>query len=193
MSARTFMAAAGLAALLAGPAAAHMVTFGWQDNGDGTIRLWAEHWHGFQTFPCNEGINCSDNGGLTISGNGVTPYTVQWGATLNNADRDDLVADGTLIGYQNVPGNAGGGDYDTWLITAPLVLGDGTWTFFTGTNCCIDTMGAPVQVKLEGIGSVDPGTGPGDPGANVPVPAALPILLSGLGALGLAAKRRRRA
>lgn len=192
MNLKPLLAALGLAALSVGPAAAHMVTFGWQDLNNGTIRLWAEHWHGYQDFPCTEGINCSDNGGLTISGDGVPSYTVQWGATANGVDRDDLVADGTLVGYADVPGNAGGGDYDNWLITAPLVLGDGTWTFFTGINCCIDTMGAPVELTLEGIGSVDPGTGPGSP-SPVPLPAALPILLSGLGALGFAAKRRRRA
>ena len=52
------------------PVAAHTVTFGWTDNGNGTVTLWNEHWHFDQTFPCNEGVLCSANGGLTISGNG---------------------------------------------------------------------------------------------------------------------------
>ena len=192
------MAAAAMCA--AGPVAAHTVTFGWTDNGNGTVTLWNEHWHLDQTFPCNEGVLCSANGGLTISGDGtlgsygVNPFTVQWAGTLNNTDRDDMIADGTLLGYQDDPGNAGGGTYDDWLYTAPLVIGDGTWYFFTGTNCCIDTMTHPVAVTLSGIGSVDPGTGPGGtPGPSpVPVPAAFPLLAGAMSLLGLVGIRRRR-
>ncbi len=29
----------------AGAATAHTVTFGWTDNGNGTVTLWNEHWH----------------------------------------------------------------------------------------------------------------------------------------------------
>ena len=35
------MAAAAMCA--AGPVAAHTVTFGWTDNGNGTVTLWNEH------------------------------------------------------------------------------------------------------------------------------------------------------
>jgi hypothetical protein len=181
-------------------AQAHTVTFGWTDNGDGTVTLWNEHWHGDQTFPCNEGVLCSDNGGLTISGDGtsgsygVNPFTVQWAGTLNNTDRDDMVTAGTLTGYQDDPFNGPPGGYDDWLFTQPLVIGDGTWYFFTGTSCCIDQMNVPVEVTLSGIGSVDPGTGPG--GVNnpspVPLPAAFPLLAVGLGAFGLVGWRRRK-
>ncbi len=189
-------AAVGLLAL-AGSVSAHTVTFGWTDNGNGTVTLWNEHWHGDQTFPCNEGVLCSANGGLTISGDGsgsaasygTNAYTVQWAGTLNNTDRDDMVNDGTLLGYVDDPVNGGGGNDDDWLYTAPLVIGDGSWWFFTGTNCCIDTMGHQVLVTLSGIGSVDPGTGPGGV-SSVPVPAGLPLLLTGLA--GFAALKRRR-
>lgn len=185
--------------LWAGAASAHTVTFGWTDNGNGTVTLWNEHWHGDQTFPCNEGVLCSANGGLTISGDGsgslasqgLNPFTVQWAGTLNNTDRVDMVNDGTLLGFVDDPGNAGGGTYDDWLFTAPLVIGDGSWWFFTGNNCCIDTMTHPVLVSLQGIGSVDPGTGPGGVGV-VPVPAALPLLGGGLALLGFLGMRRKK-
>ncbi|MEE9388920.1 MAG: hypothetical protein V3U96_09945 [Paracoccaceae bacterium] len=184
-------------------ASAHTVTFGWTDNNDGTVTLWNEHWHGNQTFPCSLGTNCSANGGLTISGDGtagsygVNPYTVQWAGTLNNTDRDDMVASGTLLGYQDDTGNAGGGSYDDWLYTSALTLGNGIWYFFTGTNCCIDTMSTPIAVTLTGITSVGDGVGPGDvttptdPISPVPVPAALPLLLGGMGLLGAMGRRRR--
>lgn len=193
---KTTIAAALALACVSGAASAHTVTFGWTDNGDGTVTLWNEHWHGDQTFPCSEGVLCSANGGLTISGDGtaggfgVDPFTVQWAGTLNDTDRVDMVADGTLTGFMDDPGNAGGGFFDDWLFTAPLVIGDGVWFFFTGTNCCIDTMTNPVMVTLSGIVSVPPGTGPGDPGV-VPVPAALPLFLSGLAAFGFVRRRRR--
>ena len=185
--------------MLAGTAAnAHTVTFGWTDNGNGTVTLWNEHWHGDQPFPCNEGVLCSANGGLTISGDstnnpasyGLNPFTLQWAGTLNNVDRDDMLTDGTLTAYTSDGAEAGGGTYDDWLFTQPLVIGDGFWWFFTGTNCCIDTMVHPVLVELRGIGSVDPGTGPGGPGTPVPEPAMLGLL--GLGVLGITALRRRR-
>lgn len=193
------LALAGGTALAATAANAHTVTFGWTDNGDGTVTLWNEHWHGAQPYPCNEGVLCSDNGGLKISGNGtndpssygLNSYTVQWAGTLNGVDRDDMVADGTLTGYTSDGTESGGGTYDDWLFTEPLVIGDGFWWFFTGTNCCIDTMVHPVLVKLEGIGSVDPGTGPGGPGGTpVPEPGMLGLL--GMGILGTAVMRRRR-
>ncbi len=189
------IALTGGLALASATASAHTTTFGFTDNGNGTVTLWNEHWHGDQTFPCSEGTLCSANGGLTISGNGtnapasygMNPYTVQWAGTVNDTDRDDMISDGTLTGYTSDGTESGGGTYDDWLFTAPLVIGDGYWWFFTGTTCCIDTMVHPVLVQLTGIGSVDPGTGPG--GTGVPEPGLLGLL--GLGAFGIISRRRR--
>lgn len=198
MKIRSWLAliALGSGVLFVGSASAHTVTFGWTDNEDGTVTLWNEHWHGDHDFPCSEGILCSANGGLTISGDGtsgshgVDPFTVQWAGTVNNTDRDDMVTAGALTGYMDDPGNAGGGLYDDWLYTEPLVIGDGSWYFFTGTTCCIDTMSEPVEVTLSGIGSVDPGTGPGGV-VSVPGPASLPLMIGGLMLLGMARRRHR--
>jgi PEP-CTERM motif-containing protein len=176
---------------------AHMVTFAWKDTGAGSVVLGAEHWHGFQNYPCSEGISCSDNGGLTISGNGnndpgsygLNPFTIQWGSTLNNMDRDDMITNHLLTGYTSDGLDSGGGSYDNWLFTSPLVIGDGYWWFNTGTNCCIDTMASPVLVHLQGITSVDPGTGPGGP-AGVPEPGIFSLLGFSLVGLGFARRRR---
>jgi len=148
---------------MASTAQAHLVSIGWTDNGNGTVTLWAEQWHGDQSAPS------SANTGLTISGfngNGdaVTPYTAAWIGVQNNTNRDDMVADGTLTGYDE--GTGFNGTYNDWFFTEPLVLGIGTWEFFTGTNCCIDTMSHPITVVLTGISSVPDGTGPGAPDAD---------------------------
>lgn len=169
---------------IAAPAQAHLVSFGWTDNGNGTVTLWGEHWHGDQLGPSTA------NGGITITdtSNTIAPFTAQWIGHQNNTQRDDMVTNGTLTGYDMGTGNPDSGSNSDWFYTTPLVIGNGTWNFFTGTNCCIDTMRTPVQITLTGITSVPGGTGPGS--VNVSAPGALGLL--GLGLLGLGFTRLQR-
>lgn len=166
--------------LIAGSVQAHLVSFGWTDNGNGTVTLWGEHWHSDQT------VASTANGGITISDpTGTNPsFTAQWIGVQNNTDRDAMVANGTLTGYDTNTGNPG--QYDDWFYTTPLVIGNGTWNFLTGSNCCIDTMLTPVQITLTGITSVPGGTGPS---SAVPAPSALALL--GLGLVGMMSFKRR--
>ena len=178
--------------LSAAPAQAHLVAFGWNDNGNGSITMFGEHWHGDLTTPF------SANGGVRVGvfGTDDTLWPVfQWTGVLNNADRDDLLAGGQLDGFVVEPVN-GPTEYRDWVFTDPLVLGNGTWGLFTGTQCCIDTMSAPGQFVISGISSVPSGTGPGqvNPGAGgnnvIPEPATMALLGSGLlGFVGLRKKR----
>lgn len=73
------------------------------------------------------------------------------------------------------------------------VLGNGEHTFYTGTNCCIDTISDALKFTLTGIVSVPPGTGPG-PVNTVPVPAAAWLFGSAaLGFLGFGRRNRKEA
>ena len=113
-----------LAALLAGvsTAQAHLINFGWVDNGNGSVTLWGEHWHGAQAGPSTA------NGGIHISGSGITPFTAQWTGHSNGVsrtdtgDRDAMVANGTLTGYQSTGFNSA--NDSNWFFTDPLVIGN---------------------------------------------------------------------
>lgn len=157
-------------------ASAHMVQFGWQETAAGTV-LWAEHWHG------NLGSAYSDNGGLHITDTATnTTTTVQWAGVLN----DTLESSLGLTGSQDDPQNAGANTYNDWMFTTAIPLGNGVYDFFTGTNCCVDTMGSPVRVTVTGITTQPPGIG-----GAVPEPGTWATMLLGFGALGYSMRRRR--
>ena len=156
-------------------ASAHMVQFGWEETATGTV-LWAEHWHG------NLGSAYSDNGGLTITDVATsTSITVQWAGVLNDTATGAI----PLTGSQCDPVNAGCGSMQDWMFTTAIPLGNGVYDFFTGTNCCVDTMGAPVRVTITGITTQPPGIG------GVPEPSTWAMMLIGFGATGYAMRRRR--
>lgn len=164
-------------ATVSSAASAHMVQFGWQETAAGTV-LWAEHWHGALGAPY------SDNGGLTITDTvTLASITVQWASVLNGAPVGTL----GLTGSQCDPVNSGCNAHDNWLVTSAIPLGNGIYSFFTGTNCCVDTMGAPVIVTITGITTQPPGIGTG-----VPEPGTWGMMLMGFGAIGYAMRRRKR-
>ena len=175
-------------------AQAHLVVFGWKDNADGTVTIFGQHWHGDQTSAY------SDNVGVHIGDPATDPSTwpvFPWVSVMNNVGGDlagltAMVAAGTLTGFETDPGNfSNNPNENDWFVTDPLVIGNGVWSMFTGTNCCVDTMTAPLTFALTGIISVPPGTGPGQAPPGAPEPTTLALL--GLAGLGMAARRRMKA
>ena len=185
---KSLVAGAAAALVFTSAANAHLVAFGWKDNGNGTVTMYGQHWHGDQSSPY------SDNGGVRIGTWGTDPSTwqlFQWTGFVNNiggnsTQNDALVTGGTLTGWAFEPTNWSNTSAENdWFFTDPLVIGNGTYGLFTGTNCCVDTMSAPGQFTLTGITSVPPGTGPGGG-----VPDGGSFALYGLAFLGLCLARR---
>ncbi|MDF1643094.1 MAG: PEP-CTERM sorting domain-containing protein [Pseudomonadales bacterium] len=176
----------------AGSAQAHLVAFGWKDNGNGSITMWGQHWHGDQTAPSTA------NGGVRIGvfGTDETLWPVfQWTGYQNNlggttVGMDAMVTAGIIDGWDTDANFSDDPSENDWFYTDPLVLGNGTWGLFTGTNCCIDTMTVPGQFTITGISSVPVGTGPGTVTNGVPAPGTLALLSLGLATFGFGRRKK---
>ena len=174
---------------------AHLVAFGWKDNGNGTVTLWGQHWHGDQSsaYSDNIGVHIGTAGSdpLLVAGVPTAWPVFPWLHVQNNiggttAGLDAMVASGILTGYAVDPAHFSNSAFENdWFKTDPLVIGNGTWSMMTGTNCCVDTMSGPLTFTLTGIISVPPGT---PPGGVAPEPATMALL--GLGGLAAAIRRR---
>ncbi len=101
--------------------------------------------------------------GLTIGAQGPDNYLY---------DDPNSLFSGFADGFSNTPLAFGGS------ITTAQFGGFDTTTLFFGAN----------EFSITGEGG---GTGPIDPPAPVPVPASLPLLLAGFGALGVMRRRRK--
>lgn len=155
---------------------AHLTTFGYIDNGNGTVTFYGEHWHGALSTPF------SDNGGLHITDIATNQsITLQWINVINGK----FIPDMHFTGYAST--NTGGsGSYGDWMVTQAHAIGNGTYDFYTGANCCVDEMDAgPVRLTLTGISSAPPGIG------GVPEPATWAMMMVGVGLTGYALRRRR--
>jgi hypothetical protein len=189
----TQLAAVAVATLaFVSSANAHLTAVGWKDNGNGTVTMWGQHWHGDQSGPSTA------NGGIHLGVFGTDPAgwtAFQWTGFVNNvggttAGMDAMVAGGTLTGYDVDAGNfSNNANENDWFFTDPLVIGNGTWGFLTGPNCCIDTMTSPESFTITGVTTIPGGTGPGTVNP-VPEPETLALMLAGLGLMGAVARRR---
>lgn len=168
------LASAAALVTLAGAADAHLTTFGYIDNGNGTVTFYGEHWHGDLSAPY------SDNGGLHIS-DGVNTITLQWINVINNVSIPDM----HFTGYADTHTGLSGA-YGDWMVTQAYAIGNGTYDFYTGPNCCVDEMDdGPVTLTLTGITSAPPGIG------GVPEPATWGMMLMGAGLTGYSMRRRK--
>ena len=190
---------AGLGLLISNAANAHLVSFGWKDQGNGTVIFYGQHWHGDQSGPstANGGVRIGvwDSNVSAAAQATNTWQLFQWVGHINNwggtsAQNDLLVTNGELDGWAPDVGNFTNSSSDNdWFYTIPFVIGNGTWGLFTGTNCCIDTMSVPGEFTLTGISSIPDGTGPGTaPPSTASAPGSIALL--GLGLAGLLARRK---
>jgi len=170
------LASAAALVSIAGTADAHLTTFGYIDNGDGTVTFYGEHWHGDLSAPYTA------NGGLHITDvSTAASVTLQWTSVINNV----LIPDMHFTGYAST-NTANSDAYGDWMVTQAYAIGDGTYDFYTGPNCCVDEMDdGPVRLTLTGITSAPPGIG------SVPEPATWAMMLMGAGMTGYAMRRRR--
>jgi len=161
---------------VAGAAEAHLVTIGYIDNGDGTTTFYGEHWHGDLSSPYTA------NGGLHITDVATSAtVTLQWTSVINNVSIPDM----HFTGYGDTHTGTSGA-YGDWMVTQAFSIGNGTYDFYTGPNCCVDEMDSgPVRFTLTGITSSPPGIG------GVPEPATWAMMLMGVGMTGYAMRRRR--
>lgn len=99
---------------------------------------------------------------------------------------------GTVVALYNGtnPVNAGAAAFDpltfSFVVPDDTVLPSSLWVEWTGDNLIY----LNPDFTFAGVTS-DFITSPGDPVSVIPVPAAMPLLLLGIGALGLAMRRRK--
>lgn len=170
------LASAAALVTIAGAADAHLTTFGYIDNGNGTVTFYGEHWHGDLSSPYTA------NGGLHITDTTtLASVTLQWTSVINNVTIPDM----HFTGYADTMTGISGA-YNDWMVTQAYAIGDGTYDFYTGPNCCVDEMDdGPVRLTLTGITSVPPGIG------GVPEPATWAMMIMGAGMTGYSMRRRR--
>ncbi|NQZ22128.1 MAG: PEP-CTERM sorting domain-containing protein [Colwellia sp.] len=156
----------GIFALLSTSAQAHLIYFGYSDNGDGTVDYFGQHYHS---------ASQSTGSGLTFTDttNTAITFTGLWNDTVASQSVNDMLATLTQ-GWDLTSGYSDTTQYN-WLVSRNVSLANGVYQVSATNPTVVDTAISTLpEVTVTGV---------------TPVPEPTSLAIFALALVGFAARR----